>query len=1236
MNKYRTILASVILLPFFVLGIPSQATAVTMSDHSENLQETESANSYKEQEDPLGEDKAGYLWLHFAPSDYEKIYYGYSQDGSNWRKLNDGQSVMASEVGTRGLRDPHVLRLQSPDAQGNRYVMLGTDLHAEGSAPGRSWDQIHASTGLVVAKSKDLVNWSKPRLVQTGLKGKVGNAWAPEAIWDEETQDYLIYWSSRDLSTGNTNDTTSLKIYKAHTVDFESFNNPEIWMDQSTVPGENVIDATIVHGEDGEYYRFSTSDWYTVVDTAPNLEAARWTRLVERDSAVNQGRSKVTGDSVITTTAAGLYGVNGNEGLTLYQVPDGSWLAMADHSGYQAFRIDRLSNLKNGGAFTKAKANFDQRFRHGTVMRLTRSEEQVVLNAYDTARPVSPDPDGSGPLAAYDFEDSSQPGKDITGHGHDMGFFGKPAFTEADGGSGKVLLLNGDDQYAQLPKGLFDRRNKLTVQMDVKSQRSGNLFTFAFGQDSTRYYFLRYRDNGDLGSHMSTGSWQKENTADAVLSGGKWRRITVVFDGSVMKLYADGTKVAENSTMSDTVSNLGIGLISYLGKSFYADPYFKGAFDNISIWNRSLSDDEVAGNQSDQTTGLRVMQTSPNRQILSQRISRDSSGEARLELILDYWTPNGGQDGSRTDMSNLSLKFVSPSGGELSMADGGPLPTRQDLTKPFRIKVTASGGEQFYTVVAQVLTTPIRVAGQRDGTGAMGMKFFADPQIIAEKGKYYIFPTTDGYSGWRGSQIRCFESDDLISWKDEGVMVDLQDQHLDGSGNTDLLPARTSTAWAPAFAHRNGKYYLYFSGNEGRGGSNQTNVAVGDNVTGPYVIQSHAGVNHDGIVADNIDPGTFRDPATGIWYLTWGQGPGKYARLSEDMMSIEPGTIVTTDATRNIREGSYITARFWKGRWTYYYSYSIDDTNSPDYRVAYATASSMEGDGTQWTYRGEILSKDESKGILGTGHHSIVQVPGTDDWYMAYHCFLDDQMRPRDKDRDKGNVLRTGNKREIRIARITYSEPTQDQVNAGQIPLMQPVPISYNAIPAETIPNLLVMGAQGEQPNQMPVGSLLKARFNKGWAIDQVQWFRDGKPINGANREEYRLSPDDRGHMVSARSIGKSASGVLHNTQAEDGSTVYGEQRALSKTEWLQSGQVRVTSAQQPPIPGSGSEGSSTAQSAEGGHGSTKPEESVGGEWEKSLSRTGVDLLVPLVLLCLDLPLALGLILIRIKLRRSK
>lgn len=84
---------------------------------------------------------------------------------------------------------------------------------------------------------------------------------------------------------------------------------------------------------------------------------------------------------------------------------------------------------------------------------------------------------------------------------------------------------------------------------------------------------------------------------------------------------------------------------------------------------------------------------------------------------------------------------------------------------------------------------------------------------------------------------------------------------------------------------------------------------------------------------------------------------------------------IIPEATPDIREAAYLNVREHAGTWTYYLTYSIGDINDPDYRVAYAAVSTMEGDGSQWTYRGEILVANERLGILGTGHHCILRVP---------------------------------------------------------------------------------------------------------------------------------------------------------------------------------------------------------------------------------------------------------------------
>nr|WP_281069488.1 family 43 glycosylhydrolase [Microbacterium amylolyticum] len=129
-----------------------------------------------------------------------------------------------------------------------------------------------------------------------------------------------------------------------------------------------------------------------------------------------------------------------------------------------------------------------------------------------------------------------------------------------------------------------------------------------------------------------------------------------------------------------------------------------------------------------------------------------------------------------------------------------------------------------------------------------------------------------------------------------------------------------------------------------------------------------------------LDLTDFLDPETGKCFLYWGNGRPVYAELSDDMTSVVPGTIRVQDGLTGYRESTFVNYR----EGMYHLTYSIDDTGSENYRVGYATSDSPHG---PWTYRGVIVQKDASLGILGTGHNSVLNVPGTDDWYMVYHRF---------------------------------------------------------------------------------------------------------------------------------------------------------------------------------------------------------------------------------------------------------
>jgi arabinoxylan arabinofuranohydrolase len=253
--------------------------------------------------------------------------------------------------------------------------------------------------------------------------------------------------------------------------------------------------------------------------------------------------------------------------------------------------------------------------------------------------------------------------------------------------------------------------------------------------------------------------------------------------------------------------------------------------------------------------------------------------------------------------------------------------------------------------------------------------YYADPEVLyAEKtGKFYIYPTSDGFTGWSGTFFKTFSSDNLVDWKDEGVILDLV---------KDVTWAKKN-AWAPCIIEKKisgqFKYFYYFSA------AQKVGVAVSDNPTGPFVDSGKPLIdkNFENVPKGQIiDPDVFMDPKTGKSYIYWGNGNMAVAELNDDMVSTKPGTlkVITPDAT--FREGTYVFYR--KG--VYYFLWSVDDTRSENYQVHYGTSDSPNGK-IVVPQNNIVIIKDKTAGIYGTGHNSILQIPGKDEWYIVYARF---------------------------------------------------------------------------------------------------------------------------------------------------------------------------------------------------------------------------------------------------------
>ena len=95
----------------------------------------------------------------------------------------------------------------------------------------------------------------------------------------------------------------------------------------------------------------------------------------------------------------------------------------------------------------------------------------------------------------------------------------------------------------------------------------------------------------------------------------------------------------------------------------------------------------------------------------------------------------------------------------------------------------------------------------------------------------------------------------------------------------------------------------------------------------------------------------------------------------------------------------------------YYFLWSVDDTGSPNYHVAYGTSDSPLGP-IQVAKSPIVLIQNADKEVYGPAHNAVIRKPGTDEWYIVYH-----RINKHFLDKDKG----PGYHREVCIDRMEFN-----------------------------------------------------------------------------------------------------------------------------------------------------------------------------------------------------------------------
>lgn len=319
-----------------------------------------------------GNDYTAYLFAYFKGEGLaqgEQIYFAVSRDGLHWRDINNGNPVLTSTLGEKGVRDPFIMR----SADGAKFYVIATDLKIYGN---NDWTaaQTSGSKSVMVWESGDLINWSEQRMCRVAPDG-AGCTWAPEAVYNDETGEYLVFWSSKiPASQQVPNNDNTHRVYYCTTKDFKSFSQPKVWIELKNAKGNtiSVIDATVIKVGD-TYYRFKKNE-ATEAHKQGMPSSGKYIIMEKANSLLGQWSEIGSAMSQISYV----------EGPTCFKFNgEDKWCLFLDDFGGKGYYPMVSSDLSSGQFSQPSDYQLPSVMRHGSVVSITEEEYNNLLSKYD-------------------------------------------------------------------------------------------------------------------------------------------------------------------------------------------------------------------------------------------------------------------------------------------------------------------------------------------------------------------------------------------------------------------------------------------------------------------------------------------------------------------------------------------------------------------------------------------------------------------------------------------------------------------------------------------------------------------------------------------------------------------------------------------------------------------------------------------------------------------------------------
>lgn len=881
----------------------------------------------------------GYLFVYFEGGGdknlQEQLRFAVSRDAKDWYALNGNRPVVASDsISTSGgIRDPHILR-----GEDGCYYIVATDM----CTAKNGWKE---NPGIVMMKSRDLVNWTHAKIVlKDDYAQNFGDAywvWAPQTIYDKKAKKYMIYF------TLQRNDRKGMVTYYAYANrDFTGFESePKVLFHAKY----ECLDNDIVECN-GVYHMFYKGN----IKDANGKETQNGIQQATARKLTGPWREDFKFLDAYSGTRTHV------EGSGCFRLNDGSgYVLMYDLYGSGRYEYQTSKDLYT---FTTKPQSFRKDFfpRHGTVCSLTEDELERLQQKWGYVL------------------------------GHDYTATGNPLFTHEHTADPAALVYNdtlwlfcGKDNDGNHPGKYSMSEWKMFSTTDLRHWHEYptplRVEDFKWAKSHQAYAGHVVERNGKFYWYVST-NWCGIGVAVA-------DKITGPYHDALGKplLTNDDCKASTHSwACIDPAIFIDDDNTPYIiwGNR---QCYIAKLKDNMTEIDGEIKEITPGGNPS--FTEAPWIHKYNGKYYLTYAAGwPEKIAYATAESIDGPYTPMGIISEIAGNSNTTHPAIVNYHDQWLFISHNGALPDGDGYKRSVIIEPMA------YRADGAIKPIPPTAKGVSAQGNPILPGFHADPEVLySNKTKrYYIYSTTDGKPGWGGWQYYAYSSADLKDWRCEGVVLDAKNGQI---------PWSVGNLWAPAAQEvktKNGyKYFLYFSAHPKDGNRKQIGVAWADDPAGPFTALAEPLIakEPEGYRGQLIDVDVFVDPVSGKPYIYWGNGNMAGAELEPSMTKIKENTItIMTPKGGSLkdyafREGPYVFFR----NGTYYFMWSVDDTGSPNYHVAYGTAKSPLGP-IEVAKDPIVLRQDPQRDIYGTAHNSVLQIPGTDDWYIVYHRINKDYL----------------------------------------------------------------------------------------------------------------------------------------------------------------------------------------------------------------------------------------------------